>query len=82
MQQGYYHLCMGFGETMLERNHVGIVELEYSVDFLRKISGGITPEKEIRLGKTLRLSGLERQLNILREINMDRTTAWEEDRKK
>ena len=53
--------------------------LENSVDFLRKISSGITPE-EIHMGKTLRLSGLERQLNILREINLDRTAAWDKDR--
>ena len=122
-KQGYYHLCMSFGETMLEGNDVGIVEmffpageltaqtkkaeynqdilvvtvvtvifailylitsrwirtLEYSVDFLRKISSGITPE-DIHMGKTPRLSGLERQLNILREINLDRTTAWDKDR--
>ena len=55
--------------------------LENSVDFLRKITSGVTPEEEIRLGKTLRLSGLERQLNILREINLDRTTPWSEDDK-
>ena len=125
-KQGYYHLCMSFGETMLEGNDVGIVEvffpageltaqaknaeynqdilmitvvaaifavlyiitnrwirtLESSVDFLRKITSGITPKEEIHLGKTLRLSGLERQLNILREINLDRTTPWSEDNKK
>ena len=59
--------------------HRWIRTLEHSVDFLRKISSGITPE-EIHMGKTLRLSGLERQLNILREINLDRTTAWDKDR--
>ena len=56
--------------------------LERSVDFLREITSGIRPEKEIRLGKALRLSGLERQLNILREINLDRTTPWNEDDEK
>ena len=56
--------------------------LERSVDFLRKIASGIAPEKEIHLGRTLRLSGLERQLNILREINMDRMASLSESSEK
>ena len=43
--------------------------LEKSVDFLRAIASGRTPEESITLGKTIVFSGLERQLNVIREIN-------------
>ena len=43
--------------------------LEKSVDFLRAIASGRTPEEPIVLGKTVVFSGLERQLNVIREIN-------------
>lgn len=62
--------------------HLWIRTLEKSVDFLRDIASGRTPEEPIKLGKTLRVSGLERQLNILREINLDRITSFEEDEEK
>lgn len=45
--------------------------LEKSFDFLKAIACGRTPEEPIRLGKTGWFSGLERQLNIIREINKD-----------
>ena len=45
--------------------------LEKSVDFLRAIASGRTPEEPIVLGKTVIFSGLERQLNVIREINKD-----------
>ncbi len=45
--------------------------LEKSVDFLRAIASGRTPEEPIVLGKTVVFSGLERQLNVIREINED-----------
>ena len=43
--------------------------LEKSVDFLRAIASGRPPEEPIVLGKTVVFSGLERQLNVIREIN-------------
>ena len=45
--------------------------LEKSVDFLRAIASGRTPEEPIVLGKTVVFSGLERQLNVIREINKE-----------
>lgn len=54
--------------------------LENSVDFLRDIAAGRTPDEEIHLGKRLRLSGLERQLNLLRKINMDRLLLDEDEK--
>ena len=45
--------------------------LEKSVDFLKLIAGGRTPEEPITLGKSILFSGLERQLNVIREINKD-----------
>ena len=45
--------------------------LEKSVDYLKNIASGNVPEEDIRLGKTLRLSGLERELNVLRDINKE-----------
>lgn len=45
--------------------------LEKSINFLKAIASGRIPEEPISLGKHKRLSGLERELNILREINKE-----------
>lgn len=45
--------------------------LEKSVDFLKAITSGRVPDEPIKLGRTLRHSGLEHQLNVLREINKE-----------
>lgn len=58
-----------------------IKALEKSVDFLKDIASGRTPPIPIVLGRTIRLSGLERELNLLREINLDRTVSYDEDSK-
>lgn len=50
---------------------VWIRTLEKSVDFLKAIASGRVPEEPIKLGRTLLLSGLERDLNVLREINRE-----------
>jgi len=48
-----------------------IKTLEKSVLYLKAIAGGMTPEEEISLGRAKRLEWLERELNVLREINKD-----------
>lgn len=45
--------------------------LEKSVDYLRDIAGARTPEKPIRLGKTLGLSDRAKKLNVLCGLNPD-----------
>ena len=45
--------------------------LEKSIEFLKQIASGRIPEEPIKLGKTILFSGLERQLNVLREINKE-----------
>ena len=53
---------------------VWIKTLEKSVDYLKAIASGRTPEEPIDLSKTIRFSkfsGLERELNVLWEINRE-----------
>ncbi|GEM_PF-1025055 len=50
--------------------HMWIKALEKSVDFLGDIAGGDVPEEPIKLGKSIRFSGLEDKLNSLREKNL------------
>lgn len=46
-----------------------IKSLQKSIYFLKDIASGKIPDEPIKLGKSNRLSGLERELNVLREIN-------------